>query len=128
MTIVGRTGMDDQITRIFFLILTKERPRNTDMRDLLELIGIDSFVKVVTLFSGRKVDFPTKRELRDDINLAFCYYYRKQGKTWDEIHAILDTEGNTVSSVAYGKMISSLDGMITERIEEILSEGSDGGK
>lgn len=81
-------GSIDILFSIVSLILLKNQ-RNTDMLELFKTVDIDTFVKVIHLFDGRKVQFLKDKDLSDTLVLALSYYYREvEGiKDWEEVQS-----------------------------------------
>ena len=58
----------------------------TDLHDVYKLLGLENFIKLISLLDGRNVRFPTSTELKDAIILALCFYYKEiENKDWQEI-------------------------------------------
>lgn len=58
-----------------------------DIYDAYKLLGIENFVRLIHLFDGRTVRFPSSMELKEAIILSLCFYYREiEGLTWEEVH------------------------------------------
>lgn len=109
----------DQVLLLVSMILL-DNPNNTDLVDTYNLLGLEDFVKLVHLFDGRTVRFPTSGEIQEMIVLAFCYYYREvRGLDWDEIRAILPWD---ISSVSYGSRVKKLSAFIRGKITEIMND------
>jgi hypothetical protein len=111
----------DMLFKVLSLILYKNI-HNRDIQDLYNSLDLESFSRVVTLFDGRTVKFPTREELKDALTLALCYYYKEiEGMDWDQIKATLPFE---VSSFSYGTKIKSLDRYVYNQIGKIFKEMS----
>lgn len=92
--------------------------KNEDMSRLYARIGLKAFSETIEVFGGRSVSFIEKEELRENLFLAICYYYREiKGYDWSKIKEILPFEINPVSM---GIRISGLNNRIRREIDEIL--------
>lgn len=122
----GRDGESarkvDPITHIMLLVLSKNGT-NLDMSKLLDLVGSKMFVSIVTLFSNRRITFPSLEELKDAMNLSCCYYYRQQGKSWEDIRSLLGKNEFEINSISYGMKINSLNKNIRGMIDKCITEG-----
>ena len=90
----------------------------SDIYDGYKLLGIENFIKLIHLFDGRTVRFPTSTELKDVIILSLCFYYREiEGLTWEEIH---DRIPFKFSSLTVSYKIKSLNSAIRAELVEIF--------
>lgn len=95
---------------------------NTDLSDTYSLLGLENFVRLVHLFDGRTVRFPSAGEIQETIILAFCYYYREiKSLEWDEIKEILPWD---ISTVSYGSRVKKLSLFMRQKITEIMTEAN----
>lgn len=93
---------------------------NTDIVELYRLLDLADFVKVISLFDGRTVKFPTKTELRSSLLLAVLYYYREiLNMDWDEIKEEFPFE---ISSISYGIQIKNLNNFIKQKMYEMFKK------
>ena len=107
----------NSIIRVLNLLLYSNT-KNQDMIDLYNLLGVDGFVSVISLFEGRTVKFPKKQEVQDDLVLALVYYYREiENLSWTEIERKLPFE---FSSISYSMRIKNLNSSIIRQVEEIM--------
>ncbi len=98
--------------------------KNKDIVDLFNLLGLDNFVSVVTLFERRTVTFPSKEEIKEAIIFALIFYYREtKGYSWEEIKNIVPFE---FSSISYAFKIKSLNKFIIEKLKETLKDTTNG--
>ena len=101
-------------------IILYQNQKNTDLVELYKLIGIDGFVKVISLFEDRTVKFPSSGEVKESLILALCYYYREiKGLSWPEIRAKLPFE---ISPHSYGIRIKSLNRFVRKKLEQLFGE------
>lgn len=117
-------GLDNRILSIFTLILNKDSHGNKDLLTLYESVDdLDTFLRVLGRFSGRRVQFPTVKEVEEALTLALIYYYREQGMDWKEIQAIMPVK---FSPTGYAMKIKSLNSFILKSLKEIMKEDADG--
>lgn len=94
--------------------------RNDDMGHLYSRIGLKAFTEVIEVFGGRQITFIEKEELRENLILALCYYYREyKNMSWDEVKEKLPIEINTVSM---GIRIGNLNKKVKREIEKVFAE------
>lgn len=101
-------------------ILLKMPDSNNDLSDLYNLLGLDEFVGVLSLFEGRTIHFPDKEEVKDLILTSLLYYYREiENLTWKEIKEKIPFE---FSSISYSTKIKKMNTFLIGKLHEILSE------
>lgn len=114
--------LDNKILSIFTLILNKNSHGNKDIKTIYELVGdMETFLKIIARFSGRKVQFPTLKEVEESLTTALIYYYREQGYTWKEIRAVMPVD---FSPEGYSMKIKSLNSFILKSLKEVMHEDS----
>lgn len=92
----------------------------TDLHDIYRLLGLENFIKLISLLDGRTIKFPTASELKDAIILALCFYYREiENKEWAEIHELVPYNFNSIS-ISY--KIKSLNAAMRQELKGFLSE------
>ena len=91
---------------------------NTDIAKLYSAVDLETFLLIVNLFEGRTLEFPTKKELRDSIELALFYYYKECLGIRDyEVLRKLDLlQGKDFSSISIGKRLARLNKEVLEKI------------
>jgi hypothetical protein len=90
----------------------------SDIYDAYKLLGVENFVRLVHLFDGRTVCFPTSMELKDALILSLCFYYREiEGLTWDEVH---DKIPFKFSSLQISYKIKGLNSALRAELIEIF--------
>ena len=90
----------------------------SDIYDAYKLLGVEDFVRLIHLFDGRTVRFPTSSELKEAIILSLCFYYKEiEGLEWDEIH---DKIPFKFSSLQIAYKIKSLSAAIRAELVEIF--------
>lgn len=101
-------------------LILYQNSHNTDLVELYHLLDLEGFVKVVTLYEDRTVEFPSKDEIKESIILSLCFYYKEiENKSWAEIKDILPFE---ISSHSYASKIKNLNKFIKKKLKEIFAE------
>lgn len=91
---------------------------NRDLTDLYDLVGIETFVAILTLFENKTIHFPPKEEIKELILTALLYYYREvENLSWEEIKAKVPFE---FSSISYSIKIKKFNNYIIEKLYDIL--------
>lgn len=112
----------DKISRILSLLIL-DRNMSDNMVQLYDLVGIDTFLLVCSLFEKKKVEFPSREELRDLVVTAVLYYYREvKQMDWSEIKDILPFD---FSPISYSFKIRNFEESMQNRMREILSGDDD---
>lgn len=119
--IFSRSSEDDNNAVLKALSILLHMPEsNRDFNDLYNLLGLEDFVAVLTLFENRTIHFPPKEEVKDLILVALLYYYRElEGKSWQEIRSKIPFE---FSSISYSSKIKKMNKFIMEKLNEALGE------
>lgn len=110
----------NQVVRVLSLVLYAEEgfKNKEDFLDLYNLLGLDGFVSVVSLFEKRTVTFPSIETIKDDIILAVIFYYKEiKNYSWAEIKNIVPFE---FSSISYAFRIKKLNSFIVEQMKEVF--------
>lgn len=108
---------NDKIIQLVSFILY-ENSRNRDMIDLFNLLGLEKFVEVTSLFEKREVRFPSKEEIQESVILALVYYYREsENLSWKEIKDLIPFE---VQAQSYSRKVKSLNHFIQEQMRELI--------
>lgn len=101
-------------------LLIHSSTHNTDFVDLYNLLGLENFVSVISLFENRTIKFPSKEEVKELILTSLLYYYREiQNLGWNEIKEKVPFE---FSSISYSIKIKKFNEYIREKLFEILTE------
>ena len=101
-------------------LILYQNSNNTDLVELYHLLDLEGFVKVITLYEDRTVEFPSKDEIKESIILSLCFYYREiENKSWNEIRDTLLFE---ISSHSYASKIKNLNKFIKKKMKEIFME------
>ena len=113
---VADSHQSDLFRAIALIFLHNEKI--SDIYDAYKLLGVESFVKLIHLFDGRTIRFPTGTELKDAIILSLCFYYREiEGLTWEEVH---DRIPFKFSSLTISYKIKSLNSAIKKELTNIF--------
>jgi len=115
-----KPACDNQQSDLFraIALVFHHNEKLSDIYDAYKLLGVESFVKLIHLFDGRTVRFPSSTELKDAIILSLCFYYREIEKlTWEEVH---DRIPFKFSSLTIAYKIKSLNAAIRKEITEIF--------
>lgn len=115
---------DSRIMSLFNLILSDTTHGNKDILNLYRILpNMEDFVKVIKLFSGRKVKFPTEQEIDECMTLSLIYYYRYEKKLdWEDIRKIIPKE---FSPMGYSAKIAGFNVQLKKKIDRLM-EYSDG--
>ena len=107
------------IMSLFNLILTDTTHGNKDILNLYKIIpDLETFVKVIKLFSGRKVKFPTEDEINECMTLALIYYYRYEKKlSWEEVRELVPQE---FSPMGYSAKIAGFNVQLKKKINKLM--------
>lgn len=114
MSSIFRDKPSEEVEMFLNLIsVTLYGRENDDLSKLYHYLGLDSFSKVISLFSGRTITFPSRQEFRDNILIALTFYLKEfKGQDWNQIKEELPFE--EVNSIKYGKGINKLKKSIQE--------------
>jgi hypothetical protein len=94
--------------RAINLVLCRDE-KVSGVYDAYKLLGVENFVRLIHLFDGRTVRFPTSTDLKDAIILSLCFYYREvEGLAWDEIHDRIPFRFNSLSVTHKIKSLNSV--------------------
>lgn len=91
---------------------------NKDMLELIRLMGLENFSKIINLFDGKRVQFLKVNELKEELMLALFFLYKeKKGYDWKEIKKRVPFP---VNSIKYGIKITQTSKLIKEKIQGIF--------
>ena len=110
---------DKYILSLFNLILSDTTHGNKDILNLYRVLdNMEQFIKVIKLFSGRKVKFPTEAEIDECMVLSLVYYYRyEKGLGWDEIKQMIPHE---INATGYASKIAGFNVQLKKKIDKLL--------
>lgn len=113
----------DQVIRTLSLIIHAEEgfKNKNDLIELYNLLGLEGFVSVLSLFEKRTITFPSMEIIRENIILAVIFYYKEmKNYSWSEIKDIVPFE---FSSISYAFKLKKLNSFIVDQMKEIFKEG-----
>lgn len=85
--ILSKSGVekDDEVTLLFKIFLFEESKGN-DTADLFNLLGMESFCRIVEYFNGKRIQIIPKRKLDEIMRTAVIFYeVELNRKNWKEI-------------------------------------------
>jgi hypothetical protein len=92
----------------------------SDIYEVYKLLGVEDFVRLIHIFDGRTIRFPTSAELKEAVILSLCFYYREvEGLTWEEVH---DKIPFKFSSLTVSYKLKSLNAAIRAELTEIFKD------
>jgi len=99
-----------------------------ELGDLFSILKLEDFIKVINLFENRTIEFPSKKEIQDAIELSLFYYYKNiRGiESYDELKDLNIVEQKDFSSRSIGKRLTKLDKELKQKIFEIFKEIENG--
>lgn len=99
-------------------VLVSKNIRDKSILSLYKITDIQTFSRVLMLFEGRTVSFPSREEIEDLFILSICYYYREvEDFSWDKIKEIVPFE---IQATTYGLKINALSNLIQKKMKEII--------
>lgn len=76
--------------------------------ELYNLLGMDKFMEVMDILSGKTIKFPAKDDFKETVEIALSYYYRHfMHYSWDTIKEKLGDQD--IPSVKYGIKVQQLE-------------------
>lgn len=110
---------NERILSLFNLILSDTTHGNKDILNLYKLFdNLEDFVKVIKLFSGRKVKFPTEKEIDECMVLSLVYYYRyEKGVSWEEVKKMIPYD---INPIGYAAKIAGFNVQLKKKIDKYL--------
>lgn len=122
-------AVDSIIEDLFTIqqILISERVEETEEDNtksllyLYNIVGMKSYIKLITALRGKKINLPSEDELKDSILTVICYYYKEiEKKNWKEIMRILGMP--TLNTIKYGIRLRQLSQFIQKKSEGIVCQ------
>lgn len=109
---------DTEIELIFEIVsLIMNSGSSDNIQNLYSLLDLENFIRVITLFDGKTIKFPSKQSLKETFIWALCYYYKEiKQMSWREIEKLIPYE---ISTISYGIRIKQLNKHIEKEIHEI---------
>ncbi len=91
-----------------------------DVADLYSVLDLNTFIKIVNLFDGRDITFPTKKEIKESIELALFFYYKnvKGVETYKELKNLNIIDEKDFSPISVGKRLNKLSKELQEKMLE----------
>jgi len=102
-------------------LLMYKNEHNSDLAELFKILDydLDKFTKIVHIFENRTIEFPDSKKLSEQIIISICYYYYKvEGKSWDEIKNLFSA--HDLSFLSISLRIHHLEDFMKQRIQEII--------
>jgi hypothetical protein len=95
-----------------------------ELGDLYSILKLEDFIKVVSLFENRTIEFPSKREIKEAIELSLFYYYKyiRGIDSYKELKSMNIIDEKEFSSKSIGKKLTKINEKLKEKIFEILME------
>lgn len=118
-----RSSTDMDIIWQIISLLIYQNSTNTDIPKLYEAVDHDIFLKVINLFGGRTVHFPTSDDIQKNLLLAILYYYKEiRGMSWEEIKKTIPFEFTASDSISYGIKIRNFNSWMQQKLQELFRE------
>ncbi len=109
----------DSLISIISILMFKN-VRDKTLLTLFKATDIELFTKILLLFEGRTINFPSKDNIEEIFILGTCYYYKEvEGLSWEEIKKILPFE---IRPTTYGIKINNLTALMKRKLEEIVED------
>jgi len=95
-----------------------------ELGDLYSILKLEDFIKVVSLFENRTIEFPSKKEIKEAIELSLFYYYKyiRGIDSYKELKSMNIVDEKEFSSKSIGKKLTKINEKLKEKIFEILME------
>jgi len=117
-----QSGDIDLIWQIVSLLIY-QNSANTDVPSLFSLVDEDDFLKIINLFGGRTIHFPTVDDIQKNLLLAILYYYKEiKGMPWEEIKKVIPFEFTASDSISYGIKIRNFNTWMRQKLQELFRE------
>lgn len=95
--------------------------------ELYNLLGVEKFMEVMDILSGKTIKFPEKDDFKETIQIALSYYYKYyMGYSWDEIKTRIGDE--EMSSVKFGIKCQKLQRFIWYVRDKVIARLHKNGK
>lgn len=114
-------------TQLFLDIVSVVLFQNEKAReigDLYSILSLDDFIKVINLFENRTIEFPSKKEIQEAIELSLFYYYKniRGVESYKDLKEMNIVDEKDFSSRSIGKRLTKLDNELKNKIFEIFKE------
>jgi len=112
---------DTEIELLFKIVsLIMNNGSSDNIQNLYSYLDLESFIRVITLFDGKTVKFPSKQTLKEMFIWALCYYYKEiKNLSWREIEKLIPYE---ISTISYGIRIKQLNKYIEKEVYKIAKD------
>lgn len=110
---------------VSIVLFQNEKAR--EIGDLYSILSLEDFVRVINLFENRTIEFPSKREIKDAIELALFYYYKhiRGVESYKDLKDMNIVDEKEFSSRSIGRKLTKLNDKLQEQIFSILMEIED---
>ena len=109
----------DLILKVVSLLIYKNST-STDIVEMYKVLGMENFTKIVMLFDGRTVKFPTKQEITNTLINSLVYYYREiKNLSWEDVKEKFPFE---ISGISCGIQFKQLENFLEQKINEIYKK------
>jgi len=89
------------------------------LNDVLNQLGTRLFIEILDIFEGKTIRFPTRKEIKDTIISAICYYYKEiENKSWEEVKELMYIQEN--STIQYGIKVRQLKTFIEQSLTSTI--------
>jgi hypothetical protein len=116
------TSLIADILKLFcmFKLNRPQHAKNWEpLNEVFNRFGIRTFVELLDIFDGKTIRFPTRKEIKDLIMAALCYYYKEiENKSWDEIKTLLGIQEN--NTIQYGIKVRQLKTFLDQSMNQLL--------
>lgn len=121
---------DKNQTQLFLDIVSIVLFQNEKAReigDLYSILSLDDFIKVINLFENRTIEFPSKREIKEAIEISLFYYYKhvRGVDSYKDLKEMNIVDEKEFSSRSIGRKLTKLNLRLQEELLKILSEIED---
>ena len=108
----------DRIFEVFEIVLGKNT--NNNMSNLFKTVGMENFIKIIQVFEGRVIKYPTAKELEDSLLLSLIFYYKEvKHLNWDKIREKVPVD---FDAHEYGMKVRHVTNYIRKNLEKIMKE------
>lgn len=111
----------DMILDIFELQMFKNAEKDSKALvyiELYNLLGVEKFMEVMDILSGKTIKFPHKDDFKETVQVALCYYYKQfRHMNWEQIKEKLGDKD--LQSVKFGIKVQQLQrfiGYISDKV------------
>lgn len=110
---------------VSIVLFQNEKAR--EIGDLYSILSLEDFIRVINLFENRTIEFPSKREIKDAIELALFYYYKyiRDVKSYKDLKDMNIVDEKDFSSRSIGRKLTKLNSKLQEQMLNIFMEIKD---